>query len=256
MRIEAYLAEGAARFGAGAAVIGARGCHSYAELDLKSARLAAALSRRGVSRGDRVALFMDTGWEAIVSVFAVLKAGAAVNPIDPAARPEELRAALAESQPVAIVTEARLASTAAAAIAETASVKLAVLVGGDRAPATGTCLSFEDTVNRIGRPLQIDHAGEDTDLAAMFADAVAVTHRDVAAAAMATDVRGGAVPALSLFRPDGLPGLLAAIRAGAALRAQAPFASPLSLRPPVVEPSATDYPRSLVVLADSQAVNP
>ena len=55
---------------------------TYAELDARSDRIAAALAEAGVEPGSYVALLMERSVEAIVAVFGVLKAGAAYLPID------------------------------------------------------------------------------------------------------------------------------------------------------------------------------
>jgi amino acid adenylation domain-containing protein len=58
---------------------------SYAELDAASNSLARTLIQGGVRPGDRVALFLPKGVEAVVSVYGVMKAGAAYVPLDPQA---------------------------------------------------------------------------------------------------------------------------------------------------------------------------
>ena len=57
---------------------------TYAELDRLAERLAAGLRRAGVRRGDVVALCLPRSVEMTAAVLAVLKAGAAYLPMDPA----------------------------------------------------------------------------------------------------------------------------------------------------------------------------
>ena len=56
---------------------------TYAELEASANRVAHLLLDLGVSRGDRVGLFLDKSIESIVGAYGVLKAGAAYVPLDP-----------------------------------------------------------------------------------------------------------------------------------------------------------------------------
>jgi amino acid adenylation domain-containing protein len=58
---------------------------TYGELLRWSGRVAAALMELGVDRGDRVGLYLDKGAAAVAGIYAVLRAGAAYVPLDPAA---------------------------------------------------------------------------------------------------------------------------------------------------------------------------
>jgi amino acid adenylation domain-containing protein len=58
---------------------------SYAELDESSSRLANLLREIGVSRGDRVGLYLEKSLEAVVGIYSVMKCGAAYVPLDPRA---------------------------------------------------------------------------------------------------------------------------------------------------------------------------
>lgn len=58
---------------------------TYGELDAGSNRLARLLHKRGVSRGDRVGLYLEKSAESIVAIYAILKAGAVYVPLDPQA---------------------------------------------------------------------------------------------------------------------------------------------------------------------------
>ena len=55
---------------------------TYAELDRRSSRLAHALMAIGVTRGDRVGIYLQKSPAAIVAIFGILKAGACYVPVD------------------------------------------------------------------------------------------------------------------------------------------------------------------------------
>ena len=58
---------------------------TYAELERESNRFARSLIRNGISRGDRVALWLPKSVETVVAIYGIMKAGAAYVPIDPGA---------------------------------------------------------------------------------------------------------------------------------------------------------------------------
>ncbi|HEY0696831.1 MAG TPA: amino acid adenylation domain-containing protein, partial [Micromonospora sp.] len=82
---------------------------SYAELDERANRMAHALAERGVGPERFVAVAMDRCADLVVTLLAVLKAGAAYLPVDPAYPAERIRFMLADSDPVLLVTSASLA---------------------------------------------------------------------------------------------------------------------------------------------------
>src|SRR6266576_414122 len=90
MRVERFLIESAVRHpGKTAVVAGARRI-SFSELNRASDKLAAALLKHGFKRGDRAAIFMDNCWEAVASIFAVLKAGGVFVPLNPSTKADKL----------------------------------------------------------------------------------------------------------------------------------------------------------------------
>lgn len=58
---------------------------SNAELSRLSSKLASMLREQGVSRGDRVGIYMNKGLESAIAIYGILKSGAAYVPLDPSA---------------------------------------------------------------------------------------------------------------------------------------------------------------------------
>jgi amino acid adenylation domain-containing protein len=63
---------------------------TYADLDIRSNRLANLLRELGVARGDRVGLYLDKSIEAVISIYGILKCGGVYVPLDPAAPTQRL----------------------------------------------------------------------------------------------------------------------------------------------------------------------
>ena len=82
---------------------------TYREVDEAANRLAHLLAGQGVGPGACVALLFTRSVEAIVAILAVLKAGAAYLPIDPALPAARLEFMVADAAPMAAVTTAGLA---------------------------------------------------------------------------------------------------------------------------------------------------
>ncbi|MFP2900827.1 amino acid adenylation domain-containing protein, partial [Corallococcus sp. 4LFB] len=83
---------------------------TYAELDRRSNQLAWHLREHGVRPGDRLALCLERSLEMVMSVLAVLKAGAAFVPMDPAYPAERLAFMLEDAGANLVVTQGRLVS--------------------------------------------------------------------------------------------------------------------------------------------------
>ncbi|MGE2813692.1 amino acid adenylation domain-containing protein [Mycobacterium heidelbergense] len=82
---------------------------TYRELDETANRLAHLLAGSGVGAGQRVALLFSRSAEAIVSILAVLKTGAAYLPIDPVVPDARIAFMLADAAPIAAITTGELA---------------------------------------------------------------------------------------------------------------------------------------------------
>ncbi|OBI76402.1 non-ribosomal peptide synthetase [Mycobacterium sp. E740] len=82
---------------------------TYRELDEASNRMAHLLRGHGVGPGQRVALLLKRSAEAVVSILAVLKTGAAYLAIDPGQPGTRMHFMLSDAAPVAAITSAGLA---------------------------------------------------------------------------------------------------------------------------------------------------
>ena len=83
---------------------------TYADLQGRSAALAAFLSHSGVKRGDRVAIAIPKSVDALISVFAVMRAGAAYVPIDAGGPVERGRQIAQECGIAAAIVNSRTAA--------------------------------------------------------------------------------------------------------------------------------------------------
>ncbi|OBB38522.1 hypothetical protein A5752_12290 [Mycobacterium sp. 852002-51961_SCH5331710] len=82
---------------------------TFRELDETSNRLAHLLAAQGIGTGDCVALLFNRSAEAITAMLAVLKAGAAYLPIDPALPATRIAFMIGDAMPKVAITTARQA---------------------------------------------------------------------------------------------------------------------------------------------------
>ncbi len=255
MRVEQFLTDSASRLPDKTAIVAGKKRLSFAELDRMSDRLAGALIARGVARGDRVVVFMENAWEAVVSIFAVLKAGAVFSPINPSTKADKLAFVLNNCRAAAAITQARIAATAARAMADAPSVKLVVLAGGGKAPAATGCLSLEDAI-ACPDPVSLPPAGISLDLAMLvytsgstgLPKGVMMTHQNVAAVAgsitsyLENREDDVIIAALPISFDYGLYQALMAAKIGATLVLEKSFASPHVILNRLAEEKVTGLP--------------
>ena len=236
MRVERFLSDSALEKGNKTALVAGDIRLSYAELDALSDRLAAALVTHGVQRDDRVLVFMENGWEAAVSIFAILKAGATFSPINPSTKADKLAYVAQNCRAAVLLTQDKLAPIAAAALTESPSVRLTIVAG--ESEALPGALSFEDSLATDAA--LAPHGGIDTDLAMLIYTSgstgrpkgVMMTHRNIDAAANSITTYLENTPddiilsVLPLAFDYGLYQLLMAMRLGATLVIEKSFAFP------------------------------
>jgi amino acid adenylation domain-containing protein len=116
---------------------------SYAELNHRANRLARLLISNGAGPERFVAIAMPRSPDMIVAVLAVLKAGAAYVPVDPAYPSDRIAYMLAETNPVAVLTTAGAAATLPAGLPllvldDPAIVPKLADLDGDNVPAAAS----------------------------------------------------------------------------------------------------------------------
>lgn len=84
--------------------------YSYSQLLTESLCLATGLKKRGLVRGDRVAIYMDNTWPCIVFVYAVLLAGGVFFIVNPQTKSEKLQFLLQNSDARILLTDGHIAS--------------------------------------------------------------------------------------------------------------------------------------------------
>ena len=107
---------------------------TYAELDAATDRLAAALAKRGVKKGDRVTLFMPNSVEFVFAFYGTLKAGGVVNPINALSKEREVRFQVDDAGATAVLYHEALAPVVDAVRGDLPNVR-AFAVTGKSAPS-------------------------------------------------------------------------------------------------------------------------
>jgi long-chain acyl-CoA synthetase len=151
MLVEAFLEQGAHRFPDKTALVCGERRLSYAEIEAASNRVAHALVSAGIQRGDRVAIFLENSPEAVIGLFAVLKAGAVFMVVNPATKADKLVFILNDSRASAIITNGSRFATVREREADLGHLRTALLT--DASPEHGklhgrALLRFDEIVRR------------------------------------------------------------------------------------------------------------
>jgi amino acid adenylation domain-containing protein len=136
MRVEEFLEQSARLTPEKTALVCQEGRFTYAELDRLANRLAGALEREGIRRGDRVAVFLDNSVEAVVSIFGVLKLGAVFLMVNATTKTEKLAYILNNCRAAGLISNGKQRHIAAEAGCQIPSLRVAILTGGGNPSAS------------------------------------------------------------------------------------------------------------------------
>ena len=105
MNLKLMLEEAARRYGKKTAIVLGDRRLSYAELDEASNKIANALIKLGISKGERVAMLLPNSSEFVIIYFGIVKAGGIAVPLDTRYKVGELASLFASCQPKVLVAE-------------------------------------------------------------------------------------------------------------------------------------------------------
>jgi long-chain acyl-CoA synthetase len=128
------LAAAAARDPGREAVVTPDGVLTYADLDAAASRVAAGLTAQGVRRGDRVSLLLPNSAEMCAAIYGVLRAGAAISPLNPSIKRDKLARVIAHAGAAALLTDEQHLELAQAAAGDVPVLRPSDL-DGDELPA-------------------------------------------------------------------------------------------------------------------------
>jgi long-chain acyl-CoA synthetase len=251
MRVEQFLAESAARFTHKTALVAGGPRTTYAELDDRASRLAQGLRARGLRRGERVVLFLGNSTEAVVGLFATLKAGGVFTIVHPSIKADKLAWLIAKYGATALLTETALVAVAREAVAR--SPLPVRIVAGPKASDGWHAYADLIAASPSQAPAQ---PGIDVDLAMIVTTSgstgvpkgVMMTHQNIVAAATSITTYLENVPedvvlsVLPLSFDYGLYQVLMNVKTGATLVLERSFAFPAAILQKLKDERVTGFP--------------
>lgn len=148
MLVQEFLSASARRLPNKVALICGNQRLTYAELDTMANRLATALIEEGLRRGDRVIIHLHNTVEAVVGIFATLKAGGVFVLINPTVKLDKLKYVVNNCRARVFLGDAILQDAALDTLVEDCPALKTVIACGGKAssspPRNGRLLRFDE----------------------------------------------------------------------------------------------------------------
>jgi len=231
--------------------------YTYAQLNTMSNQLANALLSEGIERGDRIAIFLDTSLQSVLSIFGILKAGAAFVIINQQTKSQKLCFIMNNCGATGLITHSKYRSQLKEAEETVPSLRFAVLGGkaSDAQSAGIPHLPVEDITDTCP-VVPPDSDTIDLDLSAIiytsgttgFPKGASFTHRSMVAASSSittylenveSDIILNALP---LSFDYGLYQVLMSAQAGATLVLEKSFVYPYQIVQAIEKERVTGFP--------------
>jgi len=145
MLVQDFLEQSAARLPDKVALVCEQQRLTYRQIDKMANRLANAMIKHGIERGDRVAIYLNNSVESVVGLFAVLKAGGTFVPLNPTTKRDKLIYILNNCRATGFLVESRQESLVKDVAEQVPWLKFAVYCG----ERTGT------DIGRFNGPLKV-----------------------------------------------------------------------------------------------------
>lgn len=262
MQVEHFLEQGARNYPDKVALVCGDARYTYRQIEEQANRLAHSLVKTGVERGDRVVIFLPNSVEAVLSIFAVLKAGAVFVVLNPSTKPDKLSYVLNNCRATTMITAAGKGGEVPPIWDNTPYLRSICLVGpvGPHTPAIESAgkivVSFDSARTVTANSLPPGNQCIDIDLAALIYTSgstgrpkgVMVTHVNIVSAAtsITTYLENTAddivINVLPLAFDYGLYQLLMMFKVGGTLVLHDSFAFPYTVIEKIIQERVTGFP--------------
>ena len=232
---------------------------TYAELSTRVDQLAGLLLARGISRGERVALFLDNSAELVVGVLAALRIGAVFMPVNALTKRDKLTFMLNDARATVLITHAALSDIWRHAMVTDSTIRTCVVVDAvaipDKEALPESCVPYPSR-NDAFPGTEVVTQSIDQDLAAIIYTSgstgnpkgVMLTHLNMVSAARSVssylDLNQNDIVlcALPLAFDYGLYQLLMSIKVGATLVLEPSFTFPVKVLERMATEKVTVFP--------------